>query len=207
MHHISRVNWSLYFVVTYCVCVCVCVCVCHNFGLHADDSRGVCANPHRHEWMTIFMSHTPKPTTVDMENMNRPQSIWAEVENVFVWLISVKMWKYTKQIARRKTLKMTQEPVTYVPFINRYVYMHSWVELLGQQWKHGQLYSAVLFISTLLFLVQIWCMLPLGLTGFLFSSRISSTNLCCSSSGSKTPWGLQAHLRQIHAGAIWLPIA
>ncbi len=67
------------------------------------------------------------------------------------------------------------------------------------------------------FLAQIQCTLSLVLMGFLFSPRLSSTNLCCSSSRSKTPRGLlitrrllrptRVPLRYIHAGVIQLPNA
>ncbi len=73
--------------------------------------------------------------------------------------------------------------------------------------KHGQLYSTVHFVTMPYFR----CTLPLSLTGFLLSSRPSSTNLCCSNSGSKTPlglirrrmlWPVRVQLRCIHASFV-----
>ncbi len=70
--------------------------------------------------------------------------------------------------------------------------------------------------SYALVLVQIWCILSIVLTGFLFLYWLSSTNLCCLSSGSKTPQGqsnmrrllrpVRVQLRQKYAGVIWLLI-
>ncbi len=67
-----------------------------------------------------------------------------------------------------------------------------------------------------LLLVQILCMFLLTLTGFLFSYWLSSTDLCCLSSGSKMLQGpsimrrsiraVQVWLRHKHAGVIRLPI-
>ncbi len=80
------------------------------------------------------------------------------------------------------------------------------------------LQPCALHINALL-LVQSQCTPSLLLAGLSFSYRLSSTNLCCSSSRSKTPWGLwimfwlimlrpgRVWLRRIHAGGIWLPFA
>ncbi len=87
----------------------------------------------------------------------------------------------------------------------------SWIHV--ELWKTlTTLQRCTLHIYAVL-LVEIRCMLPLVLTGFLFFFfRLSSTNLCCS--GSKTPSimhrlfrSVQVQLRCIHAGVIGLPIA
>ncbi len=114
--------------------------------------------------------------------------------------ISAGCYRTFFQLAKQATRKLASS------LQNPYQMVETWTAL----WRCA-------LCSYALLLVQIRCTLPHALIGFLLFSRLSSSNLCCLSSESKTPWGLsimgrllksvRLRLRRINSGANRIPFA